>query len=193
MSDRGEFVLHAWVDESVHVDCGLYVLAAGVADPVVCDGHRDVLRALVRSPRRRLHWKDEERRDRLRIAESLATLDLAHIVAIASPLDPKKPERARRKCLERLLLQLSEDGVGEVWLESRGPIQDQRDRTMVAAMRSAGIGLRRLHVEFALPRDEPMLWVPDAVAGAVAAARKGTDMRFRRALGSGVVELDIPL
>lgn len=193
MPPEVEFALHAWVDESVHVDHGLYVLAAAVADPTVCPGHREVLRAHVRSPRRRLHWKDEERSDRLRLVQSLTMLDLAHVVAIASPLDPRRQERARRKCIERLLMHLSEDGVSQVWLESRGAAQDNRDRTMVAAIRSSGVSLGSVHVAFALPQAEPMLWIPDAVAGAVAAARKGKDQMYRRALGSGLVELDIPL
>lgn len=193
MSNRAEFELQAWVDESVHNDHGLYVLAAAVADPSVCEGHRNLLRTHVRSPRHRLHWVSEERKDRARLIESLAALDLAYVVTIAGPLSRKKTERARRKCFERLLLELGHIGVTTVWVESRGPALDQRDKTMTAAMRSAGMPLGELRIEFSKPLEEPMLWIPDAVAGAVAAAKKGTDVTYREAPGSTLTEFEIAL
>lgn len=79
MSDGAGLAWHAWVDDSVHVDPGLYMLAAAVADPTVCEGHRDVLRGQIRSPRVRLCWKDEEKKDRLQIAQTLGSQDLAHV------------------------------------------------------------------------------------------------------------------
>lgn len=50
-----------------------------------------------------------------------------------------------------------------------------------------------LHIDFALPTDEPMLWVADAVAGAVGQARRGVALDIRAALGTGVDEIDILL
>ncbi|MGL5825832.1 MAG: hypothetical protein ACRCYU_13640 [Nocardioides sp.] len=183
--------LHAWVDESVHVEAGLYVLAAVVADPVDRDTHYPALRAHLRSPRQRLHWRDEEAKDRVLIAETIAALELAHVVVVAGSLNPKRQERGRRKCLECLLVQLG-DGVGRVWFESRGKALDRRDLEMVTALRTQSVLPERVRVDFARPLDEPMLWIPDAVAGAVAAARKGTGI-YRAALGEGLVELDVGL
>jgi hypothetical protein len=50
-----------------------------------------------------------------------------------------------------------------------------------------------LHIDFALPTDEPMLWVADAVAGAVGQARRGLALDIRETLGHGIDEIDIPL
>ncbi|MFD7075516.1 hypothetical protein ACFV9G_15005 [Nocardioides sp. NPDC059952] len=120
--------LHAWVDESVHVDAGLYVLAAAVASTEACDAHRDALRPLARPARQRTHWKFEDDKDRRRLIEALSGLELRHVVAVASPIDHKRQERARRKCLERLMPRLAEVGVTQVWFESRSEGQDKKDR-----------------------------------------------------------------
>lgn len=91
--------------------------------------------------------------------------------------------------MEDLFHHLGEYEVTQVWMESRGQ-QDARDTKMVAALRSKGMLMPR--VDFARPIDEPMLWVPDAVAGAVAAARKGQPA-FRVALGTALNEIDVRL
>jgi hypothetical protein len=46
--------------------------------------------------------------------------------------------------------------------------------------RSVSAGIR---VEFARPKDEPMLWVPDAVAGAVNAAASGGETEAMEGFG----------
>ncbi len=63
---------------------------------------------------------------------------------------------------------------------------------MVRGFRGAKTIAADLRVDFARPLEEPMLWVPDAVAGAVAAARKGT-LAYRDLLGSGLEELTLDL
>ncbi|WP_433011878.1 hypothetical protein [Kribbella sp. CA-294648] len=50
---------------------------------------------------------------------------------------------------------------------------DGRDRSLVDSARRTGLLSGRLAVDFALPVQEPMLWLPDAVAGAVTAAQLG--------------------
>ncbi len=60
---------------------------------------------------------------------------------------------------------------------------------MVASMRSSGMLTASLHVMFARPLDEPMLWIPDAVAGAIAAAVKGVPA-YRDPIKAQVTKLD---
>lgn len=170
------FELHAWVDESIHLDhgSGLYVLVAAVGDAGGCDGVRDELRSLVRKPRRRLHWGAEEPADKLKIAAAVGGFDVLNVVVVGSPVDPRKQERARRKCTERLFHRLHELGVTHVFMETRTESLNTRDIRMIAAMRGAQTIPAGLRVDFERPLDEPMLWVPDAVAGAVGAAMKGS-------------------
>lgn len=173
-------VLHAWVDESVHTASGaltegIYLLAATVADPEVCEPIRDELRRLLPGRLRRLHWRDENPRRRRIIAGALATLDVTHTVVVGAPIDPHRQERARRLCMERLLHELHRLGVGQVYAETRTPSLNRRDRDMLDALRQRHAIPESLAVEFIHPDNEPLLWLPDAVAGAVGMQRRGDD------------------
>jgi hypothetical protein len=152
---------------------GVYTLAAVVADSANCDDIRDRLRALTLSRGGRLHWVDESSKRRDVIAAAIADIDLAAIVTIGSPMDKTKQERARRCCLERLLYELGLLEVSQVWLESRSATPDRRDLKLVDSARDKGMIPTDLKVDFARPRMESMLWLPDAVAGAVTAANLG--------------------
>jgi hypothetical protein len=169
--------LSAWIDESIIVGGnqhpGAYTLASVVADPAAVDALRDVMRALRERKVVRLHWATESAKRRDLIAHAIAGLDIAAIVALGSPVHRHKQERARRCCLECLLYGLEDFGVTQAWLESRRSAQDRRDRSLVDSARDKGLISHDLSVDFALPLQEPMLWLPDAVAGAVTAAQLG--------------------
>jgi hypothetical protein len=175
VSDGTTRSMHAWIDESVHVGNGLYLLAAAVApdDEAQLEACRDHLRSLVRHARGRLHWRNEEEIDHIAITAAIGAMPLSSIVVTATRLDPKKQERARRKCLEQLLHRLVTDGVEQVWLESRDARGNSRDLAMVANLRNARTLPRSIRVDHARPLEEPLLWLPDSIAGAVAAAHDG--------------------
>ncbi|WP_369370898.1 hypothetical protein AB1046_19230 [Promicromonospora sp. Populi] len=193
----GDLVLHAWVDESMQMPSrdrdGLYLLAAAVASPTACDPMRDNLRGLLLKGTRRLHWRDESAPRRAKIASAIAEHDLVHVVVVGAPIDAKKQERARRLCLERLVFELGMLDVSRVWLESRTQSLNTRDRRMFAALHAKQAMPAALHIDFALPTDEPMLWVADAVAGAVGQARRGSNLDIRDSLGPGIDEIEIQL
>ena len=192
-----EFTLHAWVDESMQMPSlerdGLYLLAAAVASPTGCDPMRDDLRELLLKGARRLHWRDESAPRRAKIASAIADHDLVHVVVIGAPIDARRQERARRLCLERLVFELGILDVSQVWLESRTGSLNDRDRRMFAALHAKQAMPTDFHIDFALPTEEPMLWVADAVAGAVDQARRGFARDIRDALGQGIDEIDIQL
>lgn len=170
-----ELELHAWVDESMHAPSddggdGLYLLGCAVADPHTCDAMRTVLRSMTPPGKERLHWHDEDDDFRMKIAAAISEMDLVKMVVIGSPYDPRKDERARRQCMERLFVELNELGVSQVTLESRGP-RDAKDVKWLTTMIGKGM-LRTLRARHGLPLEEPMLWVPDAIAGAAGMARK---------------------
>jgi hypothetical protein len=172
-----EFSLTAWVDESVIVDrgtrTGIYTLAAAVADPTACDDIRVGLRSLTPGRAERLHWAHESPKRRDAIAAFLATIDIAAVVVVGTSMIASKQERARRCCLERLLFELGRSGVTDVWLETRSAAPDRRDIKLVDSARNKGLTPVDLQVRFGRPKEEPMLWIPDAVAGAVTAAELG--------------------
>jgi hypothetical protein len=187
-SRADEFFLHAWVDESMRAARdgreGLYLLAAVVADPLACEAIRDTLRALLLRGAQRLHWRDETADRRLKIASAIGAQDVAHVVVVGAPIDHRRQERARAICMERLLYELDRAGVRKVFLESRHEALNKRDIRLVDVLRIRGSISDAIMVSFARPRQEPMLWVSDAVAGAVSSARFGQDVDTADELGA---------
>lgn len=192
-----EFTLHAWVDESIHTPGpdtqGMYVLASVVADPTGCDHARAALAELLPKGRGRLHWRDEGEPLRRKITAAIVTCDFASVVVVGVELEPSKQERARRKCLRRLLHEMESIGVSQVWLESRTTSLNRQDMWLVDKLRGERALSKGLRVDMSRPLEEPMLWVPDAIAGAVAAARKGGEAEHREVLGTMVQEIDLAL
>lgn len=169
--------LSAWIDESIIVGSdrhpGAYTLASVITDESAVEDLRDIFRALREKKVVRLHWVAESTKRRDLIAHTIAELDLHSVVALGTPVRRQKQERARRCCLECLLYELEGFGVTRIWLESRAPVQDRRDLRLVDSAREKGLISPDLSVDFARPTQEPLLWLPDAVAGAVTAAQLG--------------------
>ena len=165
----------AYVDESepdVRFSGGLYLLAAAL----VADHERDAVSAAVAALRlsgqRKLHWRDEGDRRRKLLVAAIAELPALHVVVFRVAAN-ETAERRRRLCLRTLLCQLDADAVPEVRLESREAKQNARDVQLLGALRAqraVGGNLRMFHSPG--PAD-PLLWVPDVVAGAVGAERRG--------------------
>ncbi|WP_322762835.1 hypothetical protein [Frankia sp. Cr2] len=173
------------MDESLRLrvgETGLYILAAAVADVSSCPPIRDSLRSLLGRRQQRLHWRDEDAPRRRKVVSLVAGADLVAVVVVGAPVDRRKQERARRICMERLMYELGEMSVARVLLESRTSSLNSKDLAMVEALRGSRIMPTGLYVGHASPLAEPMLWIADAVAGAVSAARDGqhefvTDLR----------------
>ena len=171
----GLLPLHAWVDESM-IQLGregTYLLAAVVSDPAACDATRAVLRSLRTGREPKLHWSSEKPSRRARITAAVAKFDIPSVVVIGTPLDQRRQERARRCCMEELLPYLAGLGVAQVWLEARTASLNAKDRAHIEAMRGRQLLTTALRIDVARPSEEPMLWLPDVVAGAVSAAHQG--------------------
>ena len=114
----------------------------------------------------KLHWRDMGYKLQRQSLGIIADLGFRSLVAIARPLDGRRQERARRKCLERMLTRLGAEGIDELLLESRGESLDSRDLDFVKHARAS----RRIgpcavnHIEAA---GNPALWIPDQVVGAM--------------------------
>jgi hypothetical protein len=107
------------------------------------------------------------------IAREVAAHGLVSLVVVGIPVVRAKQERARRLCMQVLLPGLRAIGVHQVWYESRTQGLNQADARMVSALRGKRLLPHAMRVDPARPIEEPMLWVPDAVAGAVNAALGG--------------------
>lgn len=79
-------------------------------------------------------------------------------------------------------------GVAQVWAEQRTPSLNRRDLQLINALRSQQAIPADLRVDFAQPLQEPMLWIPDVVAGALGAHLRGSDSTPYEALRARIVE-----
>lgn len=182
----------AWGDESAshaEVDPGAYILAAIHARHADAEMIRDRMGQLLRPGQRKLHWRQESPRRRHQIVKAIAELPVHGVVVVRRRLG-EVPERRRRKCLERLLWELK--GCQTLILESRGPADDARDRTLVDAMRRNHTLPRGLRVDHVVGPKDPALWVADAVCGAVSQERCGNPgyLETLRA-GTGIRIIDV--
>jgi hypothetical protein len=160
----------AYVDESLRVRAGLYVLAAVIVADAQADRHREALRALLHRGQQRLHWRDENSKRRALLVSTVRQLPRTGAVVIATGVAPRRQERARRKCIERLLAELASRRVPNVVFERRHAELDARDRAMVAALRRQQSVPAWLRVSWVAATDEPLLWLPDIAAGAASLA-----------------------
>lgn len=168
--------LLAYVDESMsdsRKDPGTYLLAAGICQPTDQDEIRSQMQALRLKGQQKLHWHDEGHKRRRKIIESVGQLPLMHLIVVRDNMPNVRPERRRRLCIERMLYELDQLAVAEVTFESRGPADDRRDTAMVGALRASKTISAQLRIEHVNGPLEALLWVPDAICGALTADRTG--------------------
>jgi hypothetical protein len=171
---------------------GVYLMAAAVFEAAEVDAARDAVRALARGPGLKFHWRDESESRRAVAVRAVAGLEALHYVVVGGPLDGGRQERCRWLVLGELLTELHDAGVDHVWMESRRPNQNMSDLQAVNVFRIQRRIGARLRVDHALPvgpRGEPLLWVPDIVAGVV----NGGDLGYRDRLDRVLHEITVKL
>lgn len=180
----------AYVDESLRQSGGgLYLVAA-----VVIAGEENHLEQLrhevdhVKLAREAsFHWRNEADPQRFAMLAWIAGAKLPVRAYVHRPTLPRHQARARAQCLKALLWDAKELGVKELVLESRQPHNDQKDRQSIVWAQKAGVAAAELRYGFARPREEPLLWAADAMAGAVSAAAAQETDRYILALPPGQV------
>lgn len=168
----------AYVDESVD---GSYVLAAVIVDAAAQSDVRASLRGALLPRQRRLHRHAESPARRDGLAAMVEDLRCPAVAVIGAPVDRRRQDRARRKCLETLLWELGGHRVDQVRVESRGPVRDRADIAVLAGFRAGGVLASTVRFEHGRPEQDEGLWLPDIVAGAVLAGVRGDD-RYRKVL-----------
>ncbi|MCT9931671.1 hypothetical protein N5079_15765 [Planotetraspora sp. A-T 1434] len=162
-------MLFAFVDESCRVraddDC-VYVLAAVLLHSEGLDHVRSLMDTLRYGKTPTVHWRTERVPRRSLIAQAVASIDFASVVAVSLHASAGRPERARRHCLLRLLPELSARGVETVVFESRRE-QDAADRAILTVLRRRGQVAAEMSVSWARASSDAALWTADVVAGVV--------------------------
>lgn len=173
----------AYGDESAsrrQLDPGVYMFAAALLEPAREIAVRALMRDLLLPGQKKVHWREDRDRRHDVVVDAIAHAGVEALVVVRQGPDGESDERRRRKTLERFVPELEVLGCAHLVLESRGPADDHRDRVMLDALRA-----RRLSTSLRLDHTpgpgEPLLWIADAVCGAVTADRTG-DSRWLDAL-----------
>jgi hypothetical protein len=140
---------------------------------------RDATLAARRQSGRPFHWHSERNAARAEMVEHVASLSGTEIiVAVCRPVASHRHERARAVCLVTLLdaVQALDPPVSCIVLERRTEMLDKRDAARIEGLVAGRRLTKELTYSFA-SKAEPLLWLADAVAGAVSAELRG-DTRF---------------
>lgn len=171
----GNDVMRAFLDESSRVlsdELQEYLVGAALLNARECDDVREELRPLLLPGQVKLHWTDESRRRRSKIIDAIVSLGPMNVVISHVSARQRRTERFRRKCLEALYYEFAAMEVHDVLLESRSVKQDKDDRAHIVALQGQGL-YRGIRIQHRRGGDEPLLWIADAVLGAVNSAESG--------------------
>ncbi|WP_158685468.1 hypothetical protein [Microbacterium halophytorum] len=142
---------------------------------------RNALRRSLPAGARKLHWTNLDPARQGKVVSDLLGLSLMHFVAVRKTTIHETPERSRRACIEVLLYELSQVGVDRAVFESRGKSDDVRDRKMLDALRNKRVVDRNFRIDHMPGPAEPLLWIADAVCGAVCESiQNGGEHGFER-------------
>ena len=159
--------MHVFVDDS---SCGPYLLCAVTVEVAALGSARRVLRGLLKSGERRIHFNKESPGRRREILSALVNLGGSARLFIR---DRKPLYAARADCLNALMGVLIELNARRLVLESVQVKQDREDARLIAGYRAK---LPDLVYDHMAPSGEPLLWAADAIARAYGA---GGDWRRR--------------
>ena len=91
--------------------------------------------------------------------------------AVICPTPTRRQARARALCIRNLLWDAPDEGIEELVVESRQERNDRKDRQTIIQAQKAGWASESLRYRFTRPKEEPLLWLPDSIAGALSASR----------------------
>lgn len=143
------------------------------------------LRAYVAPGQRRWHFRDERLASRRRFLAEVAQLhehEVGAVVFCCPTPSQRKSEQARVRCLWNLVAELREREVQTAVFESRQEHNDRKDRREIMAAQRDGVASADLVYRHGRPKEEPLLWVADAIVGAVGLSVASHDQELAQLL-----------
>ncbi|NEG89198.1 hypothetical protein [Bifidobacterium aerophilum] len=164
----------AWGDESIRnkdLDHPWYLMGASLIEGNL-DSIRSELMRLKPAGAKKLHWHDMTPRFKNEVIKSLEGMESLHIIVVGERMTHMKDERARRKCLERLLPILEGYGIEQLVLEARTDVLNKADNAHRMQLERMGV-VSRIRITHMRGDAEPLLWLPDQALGAYVDTRLG--------------------
>jgi hypothetical protein len=179
----------AYVDESMRGSAGgLYLVAAAVIVDAELDFARRQALGVLLPRQHRFHWRNESEPQRDLMLKAIASLEYRALVYACHPA-PRRQERARALCLEKMLWDFRDEGVDMVVFESREAHNDKKDAKNIAHAQRAGRAPDDFRYSFMRPQGEPLLWIADAIAGASSAHVAGEELHYLAGLPVGTIRI----
>ncbi|TDD64765.1 hypothetical protein E1262_27120 [Jiangella aurantiaca] len=145
--------LHAYVDESKRRD---YIVAAAVITAAEVAAARRAMRGLLLPKQPRIHFKDEKGPRKEQIVTVALDISVEARIYVC-----RTRHSARENCLTAMVPDLVAVGVDRLVLERDTSTERLDKRVLFEATRKAGTEMTYQHD---MPRQEPLLWAPDAIA-----------------------------
>lgn len=161
----------AYLDESLRSRECLYVVAAALVAPPDASEVADELHRVPAGKAPRFHWRNEGEPTRRRMLHTIRDLGLRSYAALYCTDHPRWSRRGRVQAIKCLLwtFQGHTPTIQELVIETRGAHGDAEDRKAIARAQRSGHADQKLSYRFGSPGN-PLLWVPDAIAGAVSSS-----------------------
>ncbi|MGL4173819.1 MAG: hypothetical protein ACRCTR_07085 [Actinomycetota bacterium] len=163
--------VEAFVDESKAR--GLLMCVA-VLDPSVVTSTRTAMRNLLLPGQRRLHFTHERDSRRGQIITALLALKPAVTIYDATRYDARAERAARDAALTKIVADLAVQDAQRLVIERDEPSARNDRLLLYRQVRAHGIA-DRLRYDLVAPREEPLLWIADAVAWCWAKNRRWRD------------------
>lgn len=157
--------VHAFVDESQRLR---YMICASVISPTDLQAARRELRSLLLPRQGRLHFVNESAQRRRFLLDAMSELPVRNRLYTSAEKEPI----ARQRAMDALLVDLLDLGGQRLVIECREASQDKRERHLIATAVRRGAAPADLAYDHLRARNEPMLWVSDAVAWSYGAGTK---------------------
>jgi hypothetical protein len=143
-----------------HKSRGYIVAATEIAATDIKSMRRDV-RNLRMKGQSRIHFtKESDRRRRIILSEFVRSGVQSHVYISSA----KRDGTAREECLSALIADVAKLGVTQIVLERDDSVVKFDRQVLFRELVAQGLGGRAIQYRHERSRDEPLLWIPDAIA-----------------------------
>jgi hypothetical protein len=137
---------------------------------------------------RPFHWHEEGPAAREAMIAVLGEIGAVAHVCVHYPTGRKKLEAARAGALGEVVPLILRDGASTLLIESRGAVEDSRDRAVILDTLNALDRSGELHYEWRT-KAEPLLWLADCICGTVREQLlQIDDQPFEQLRATGVID-----
>jgi hypothetical protein len=114
---------------------------------------------------RPFHWQQEGPAARSAMIAVLTEIGAVAHICVHYPTGRRKLQAARAKALRQIVPRIMHDGASRLLIESRGEVEDRRDRAVILDVLNARTASGTLQYEWRT-KSEPLIWLADGICGA---------------------------